>query len=346
MFRKSHFITLLLFIAVLVSACQPAPTQLPAATSIPVDIEATIAAGVESTSAALPTMPPPPAETLPPAESPAPTAAPEQPTPAPQPETVTYSPSLTGVIWEWLGTSSAGEFTSSGDPAFYQLEFLADGTASLKADCNYMTATYTTDGETSMTITLGVTTLMACPEGSLAELYMQQLSSTTEYSFETIGNLNLALSDGSTMVFSPQPVAVLPTPEAGAPSLTASTNVNVRSGPSEAYTIFGVMPAGRTASLVGRSEDSGWWVVSLPLSEGSIGWVSAEFSTATGGGNVAVLPHPSAAPYHHHRASLRNRPAGHLPGNDLRAPGSRGSLPGLRHRAGWRHRSGHRPQPG
>ncbi len=154
-----------------------------------------------------------------------------------------------------------------------------------------MTATYTTDGS-SMTITLGVTTLMACPEGSLAELYMQQLSSTTEYSFETIGNLNLALSDGSTMVFSPQPVAVLPTPEAGAPSLTASTNVNVRSGPSESYPIYGVMPAGRTASLVGKSEDSGWWVVSLPISSGGIGWVSAEFSTTTGGESVAVYPTP------------------------------------------------------
>lgn len=285
MSKRNLLITMLLFITVLVSACQPAPTQLPAPTSLPVDIEATIAAGVDATSAALPTAAPLPTQ------APPPTPLPEQPTQAPQPEAVTYAPSLSGVIWEWLGTTSGGTFTASPDPSNYQLEFLADGTASLKADCNFMTASYTTDG-TNMTITLGVTTLMACPEGSQAELYMQQLASTSGYSFEPIGNLQLGLSDGSTMLFSPEPVAVLPTPEAGAPSLTASTNVNVRSGPGEAYTIFGVMPAGRIASLVGRSEDSGWWVVSLPVSSGGIGWVSAQFSTATGGGNVAVYPTP------------------------------------------------------
>lgn len=287
---KRLFVSLLLLVAVLAAACQPVPTQLPAETPMPVDIDidATIAAGVEQTSAAMPTVPPPP----PPAtEAPAPTAAPEQPTAAPQPETVSYSPSLTGVVWEWLGTSSGGTFTSAAVPEQYQLEFLADGSAAIKADCNNVLATYTVEGD-NLTITLGPSTLVACPEGSQADLFVQQLGTVSQYSFEAIGNLNLALSDGSLMVYSPQPVAILPTPEPGAPSLTATTNVNVRSGPGESYPIYGVMPAGRVASLLGRSEDAGWWVVSLPVSQGSIGWVSAQFSTTTGGESVAVYPTP------------------------------------------------------
>lgn len=288
--KRSLFVTTLLLIAVLVSACQPAATQLPAATPVPVDIDATIAAGLEQTSAAMPTQPPP-AEPPPATEAPAPTAVPEQPTTAPQPEMVTYSPSLTGVVWEWLGTSTGGQFTAVADPSLYQVEFQADGSAQIKADCNNVLATYTIDGS-NLVITLGPSTLVACPEGSQADLFVQQLGTVAQYSFESIGNLNLTLGDGSLMVFSPQPVAVLPTPEPGAPSLTATTNVNVRSGPSESYPIYGVMPAGRVASLIGVSEDAGWWVVSLPVTAGGIGWVSASFSSATNGAGVPVYPTP------------------------------------------------------
>lgn len=286
--KKSLCLTILILIAVLVAACQPSATQLPADTPMPVDIDidATIAAGLEQTSAAMPTQPPP-AEP-PPATA---TTAPEQPPAEPETMTVSYSPSLTGVVWEWLGTSLSGTFTAAAVPSLYQVEFLADGSAQIKADCNNVLATYTLDGE-NLTITLGPSTLVACPEGSQADLFLQQLGTASQYSFETIGNLNLAVSDGSLMVFSPQPVAVLPTPEPGAPSLTATTNVNVRSGPSESYPIYGVMPAGRVASLLGRSEDAGWWVVSLPVTSGGIGWVSASFSIANGGEGVPVYPTP------------------------------------------------------
>lgn len=281
--KKSLFISLLLALAVLISACQPTATQPPAPT--PIDVGATIAAGVQQTSAALPTAAPPPTQ------PPAPTAIPEQPAATPAVEPVFYPPSLSAVVWEWLGSTTAGAFTAAADPAQYQIEFQDDGQAFIKADCNNVIATYTLDGN-NITITPGPTTLVACPEGSQGDLFTQQLASAVQVSFEAIGDLILSLNEGSSMTFAPQAIAVLPTPEPGAPSLTATANVNVRSGPSEAFPIYGVMPAGRVANLLGRSQDNSWWVVELPLSQGGIGWISARFSTVTGGERVAIYATP------------------------------------------------------
>lgn len=287
--RKTLLITYLLVAAVLAAACQPVATQPIAPTPLPptaVDIDATIAAGLEETATAMPTVAPPPTQ------PPAPTTAPEPPTAAPEVETVSYSPSLTGVIWEWVGNYSTDDvFTATNDPSRYQVEFLPDGTVLVKADCNNITATYIADGQ-DMTITLGASTLVTCPEDSQADLFQQQIATVIRFGFAVIGNLGLILADGSLMVYTPKPVAVLPTPEAGAPSLTATTNVNVRSGPGEMYPIYGVMPVGRVASLTGTSEDGGWWVVSLSVSQGSIGWVSGQYSTAVGGEGLPVVATP------------------------------------------------------
>jgi len=55
--------------------------------------------------------------------------------------------SLSGLVWQWQ------EFQSSDDtvvkpenPEAYTLEFLADGTLAVGADCNRATGTYTVDG--------------------------------------------------------------------------------------------------------------------------------------------------------------------------------------------------------
>ena len=58
------------------------------------------------------------------------------------------------------------------------------------------------------------------------------------------GALVLSQADPKpTMTFQMLPVAILPTPEANAPSAQATTAVNVRSGPGENYTIYGVLQA-------------------------------------------------------------------------------------------------------
>lgn len=91
----------------------------------------------------------------------------------------------------------------------------------------------------------------------------------------------------------PPPVA-LPTPALGVPSAVATTYVNVRSGPSVQYPIYGIAPPGSSAEVIGKSEDGEWWVVKLPTSlvGAGQGWVSAQYIQATDADNVPVIPTP------------------------------------------------------
>ena len=52
------------------------------------------------------------------------------------------------------------------DPGSYTATFNTDGSINVKADCNNVNGTYTQTGS-SLTISFGVTTLAACPSGSL-----------------------------------------------------------------------------------------------------------------------------------------------------------------------------------
>lgn len=79
------------------------------------------------------------------------------------------------------------------------------------------------------------------------------------------------------------PVETVP-PESGAPSATATTDVNIRSGPSTDYPVYGVAPTGATAPVTGISPDSAWYVITIPTTYSPDGtaWVSATYVTLTG----------------------------------------------------------------
>jgi heat shock protein HslJ/uncharacterized protein YraI len=99
-------------------------------------------------------------------------------------------------------------------------------------------------------------------------------------------------------------VPVIPTPPLGdiefpppgdaASIATVILPVNVRSGPGVDYLSYGIAPAGATSEVLGISEDSLWWVVSMPtdLSSDGQGWVSADFVEVLGGEDVPVIPAP------------------------------------------------------
>jgi len=109
-------------------------------------------------------------------------------------------PVLTGAVWQWTEIRSANTATAVADPTRYTITFNEDGTAAIKADCNSVTATYTAaDG--AMTLTLGASTLAACPPDSQANEFTAGLSTVTGYSFQD-GYLLLTLADGGTMLFS------------------------------------------------------------------------------------------------------------------------------------------------
>ena len=91
----------------------------------------------------------------------------------------------------------------------------------------------------------------------------------------------------------PPPVS-LPTPVPGVPSAIAIDHINVRSGPSVQYPIYGIAQPGSSAEIIGKSEDGEWWVVKLPtdLVGAGQGWVSAQYTQATNAENVPVIPAP------------------------------------------------------
>jgi hypothetical protein len=95
------------------------------------------------------------------------------------------------------------------NPSGYTIRFLADGTLEGQADCNTFGGSYTlVDG--SLTIQLGPTTLMACPEGSLDSDYLQQLSQVATYILQGENlYLNLVMDSGD-MVYNQQPISLAP----------------------------------------------------------------------------------------------------------------------------------------
>ena len=97
----------------------------------------------------------------------------------------------------------------------------------------------------------------------------------------------------------PPNVGEVPPPAAGAPTVTAATYVNVRSGPSTGYPILFTASPGATGEVVGISPDGYWWAVKLPttVSGNGRGWVSAEYVIPANTENVpVVLPPPLPPP--------------------------------------------------
>jgi uncharacterized protein YraI len=64
-----------------------------------------------------------------------------------------------------------------------------------------------------------------------------------------------------------------------APYLTANADVDILSGPGQAYGAVGVLLAGQRAEVLGYSSDNKFWVIKVPYVEGGRGWVDADFVT-------------------------------------------------------------------
>ncbi len=106
---------------------------------------------------------------------------------------------LTGKSWQWTASTLAGA-TTIPDPSKYTLEFVADGNFNAQVDCNRVAGQYTTADAGGITITPGPSTLAACPEGSLADVYLAGLSGTTSYAID--GPQLVLTNSAGTMTFS------------------------------------------------------------------------------------------------------------------------------------------------
>jgi C-terminal processing protease CtpA/Prc len=104
---------------------------------------------------------------------------------------------LTGTTWQWtLAFSAAGEQTPIEEPDNYTLTFAEDGSVAIQADCNRAGGSYTLVEDNTLTLTLGPTTLAACPAGSRSEAFLNYLSEATSLSYEG-ANLTILLNPDS-----------------------------------------------------------------------------------------------------------------------------------------------------
>ena len=83
----------------------------------------------------------------------------------------------------------------------------------------------------------------------------------------------------------------VPTPEPSTATAPTLDPLNVRSGPGNAYPSYGKVPSGTTFEVIGKREDSRFWVISIPTSvapDGQ-GWISAAYCEIENTENVPVV---------------------------------------------------------
>lgn len=114
--------------------------------------------------------------------------------------TATPIPSLVGPVWRWQGTMlSDGTRETVTDPSRYTLQLKLDGTVAVKADCNQVSGTYTLNAS-SLSITLGPSTAVACPPDTQDTTFLQQIAAVASYVYDDGTGaliLNLQMDSGN-----------------------------------------------------------------------------------------------------------------------------------------------------
>ena len=111
---------------------------------------------------------------------------------------------LAGTSWQLVRISSMDDSEYIPDaPSRYTLEFGADGSVSILADCNRGMGNWSSDGAGQLTFGPLAATRAMCPPGSLFDKYMAQFEYVRSYVLRG-GHLFLAtLADGSIIEFEP-----------------------------------------------------------------------------------------------------------------------------------------------
>lgn len=128
--------------------------------------------------------------------------------------TMTFSPaetvSLTGRVWELQDIQfNDGQQLVADPPENYTVEFMDDGSMTVRADCNRGLGNFMVPEPGHLRVMPMATTLAACPEGSIGNDFTQALNNADLFFFQD-GQLFIDLaSDSGTMRFQ----------EAAAPSL-------------------------------------------------------------------------------------------------------------------------------
>jgi heat shock protein HslJ len=131
--------------------------------------------------------------------------------------------SIVGLTWEWVESVYSDDTSVEVyDPNSYTLTLLPDGSVALQVDCNRGGGTYTLDGS-QLTLDVAIMTRVACPEGTLSEVFMRDLSAAATYVMDGEDLIINLFADAGNMRFQPGPVAVAVAADVMAMSLDALT---------------------------------------------------------------------------------------------------------------------------
>jgi len=108
---------------------------------------------------------------------------------------------IAGPVWQWTGTLyNDGKKIVPSASKDYTIQLLTDGKLNLKADCNLKGGTYSIQ-ESRLSIEITHSTRAACPEGSLEDQFVRDLTAGVSY-FLKDGDLYIDLKfDSGTMKF-------------------------------------------------------------------------------------------------------------------------------------------------
>jgi heat shock protein HslJ len=107
---------------------------------------------------------------------------------------------IIGTSWQWVGFVDPNQKISITPPENYTISFQDNGQLKIKADCNNAGGSYTLKDKT-LSISVGATTLAACPPGSLSDRFLKYLGSAAIYFFEDASLFIDLKADGGTLQF-------------------------------------------------------------------------------------------------------------------------------------------------
>ena len=98
-----------------------------------------------------------------------------------------------------------------------------------------------------------------------------------------------------------QPTVSIPTVTSSPFGTMATVNqdqeqINVRAGPSQDYSIVGVLQQGERVPALGRSVGGDWVQIAYPTVDGGVAWVYTYLITISGGELPIIVPPPTPTP--------------------------------------------------
>jgi heat shock protein HslJ len=213
---------------------------------------------------------------------------------------VTYiaqAQALEGTAWQVISYNNGREAVVSLQPDTEISLNFEKADLNGNAGCNNYFAGYAVKNNNILVDPPG-STMMFCgePQGVMEQetAYLAALETAATFRIEGDQLWLRTAGDAIAVIAVKEPIVDLPAPEPKTPTgmVSGAAHLNIRSGPGTNFPVIGVAREGDTATIVGRSQDSRWWVVEAPSLPGGQGWVSANFVSATNADDVPVIPSP------------------------------------------------------